>query len=45
MNSVKFLYAAYTATWTIHLLYIWSLLRRYRHLRQQKSELNRPQSR
>lgn len=45
MNSIKFLYAAYIATWTIHLLYIGSLLRRYRRLRQQKKELNRPQSR
>jgi CcmD family protein len=45
MNSVKFLYAAYTATWTIHLLYIWSLLRRYRRLRQQKKELGASRNR
>jgi hypothetical protein len=45
MNSVKFLYAAYMATWTIHLLYIGSLLRRYRRLREQKKELGRTQSR
>jgi len=30
MNSIKFSYAAYAATWTIHLLYIGSLVRRYR---------------
>jgi hypothetical protein len=45
MNSIKFLYAAYIATWTIHVLYIGSLVRRYSRLRQQKKELDRPQSR
>jgi hypothetical protein len=45
MNSIKFLYAAYIATWTIHLLYIGSMVRRYSRLRQQKKELNRPQIR
>jgi len=39
MNSIKFLYAAYIATWTIHVLYIGSLVRRYRRLRQQKKDL------
>lgn len=41
MNSMKFLYAAYIATWLIHSLYIASLLRRYRRLRQQKKELGK----
>ena len=39
MNSIKFLYAAYAATWTIHLLYIGSLVRHYRRLKQELSEL------
>jgi CcmD family protein len=39
MNSIKFLYAAYIATWTIHVLYIGSLVRRYRRLRQQMKDL------
>ena len=39
MSSLKFLYAAYTATWTIHVLYIATLVRRYQALRKRKSEL------
>jgi hypothetical protein len=38
-SALKFLYAAYTATWLIHALYIGSLLRRYSRLRQQKKDL------
>jgi CcmD family protein len=41
MNSLKFLYAAYAATWTIHLLYIGSLVRRYRRLKQDLRELKK----
>jgi CcmD family protein len=41
MNSMKFLYAAYAATWTIHLLYIGSLVRRYRRLKQDLRELKK----
>jgi CcmD family protein len=36
-GSIKFLYAAYTATWLIHVFYIGSLVRRYRRLRRQMS--------
>lgn len=39
MNSIKFLYAAYIATWIIHCSYIGSLVRRYSRLRQQKKNL------
>ncbi|HXM67601.1 MAG TPA: CcmD family protein [Candidatus Acidoferrum sp.] len=39
MNSIKFLYAAYIATWLIHGFYLSSLVRRYNRLRQQKKEL------
>jgi hypothetical protein len=38
-SSIKFLYAAYTATWLIHALYLGSLVRRYSRLRQQKKNL------
>jgi CcmD family protein len=41
MNSVKFLYAAYIATWVIHALYIGSLVRRYGALRQRMKDLSR----
>lgn len=35
MNAIKFLYAAYIATWVIHVLYLGSLVRRYNRLRQE----------
>ena len=41
MNSVKFLYAAYVATWLIHAVYLGSLVRRYGRLRQQMKELRK----
>ena len=41
MNAVKFLYAAYIATWLIHAIYIGSLVRRYSRLRQQLKELGK----
>ncbi len=41
MNSIKFLYAAYIATWLIHGLYIGSLVRRYSRLRRQVKELEK----
>jgi CcmD family protein len=40
-NSIKFLYAAYIATWAIHGLYIVSLVRRYGRLRRQKKDLGK----
>jgi hypothetical protein len=39
MNSVKFLWAAYIATWLIHGLYLGSIVRRYRRLRQRMKDL------
>lgn len=39
MNAIKFLYAAYIATWLIHILYLGSLVRRFRRLRQQLEEV------
>ncbi len=41
MNSVKFLYAAYTATWLIHVFYIGTLVRRYARLRERQKELGK----
>lgn len=41
MNSLKFLYAGYIATWLIHGLYISSLVRRYSRLRRQMKDLNK----
>lgn len=41
MNSVKFLFAAYIATWVIHLFYIGTIIRRFGRLRQQLRELGK----
>jgi len=41
MNSIKFLYAAYIATWLIHGLYLVSLARRYGRWRQQMKDLEK----
>ncbi|MGA8188899.1 MAG: hypothetical protein WB776_13290, partial [Candidatus Sulfotelmatobacter sp.] len=41
MNSLKFLHAAYIATWLIHGLYLESIRRRYSRLRQQLKDLER----
>jgi len=40
-SSIKFLYAAYIATWLIHGLYVGSLVRRYTRLRQRTKELGK----
>jgi CcmD family protein len=41
MNAVKFLIAAYVATWLIHGVYLASLVRRFARLRQQAKELGK----
>jgi hypothetical protein len=41
MNSIKFLWAAYIATWLIHGFYIGSVARRYRRARQRMKELSK----
>ena len=38
MNAIKFLFAAYIATWVIHGAYLGSLVRRFSQLRQQMKE-------
>jgi CcmD family protein len=39
MNSIKFLWAAYIATWVIHGFYLGTVARRYSRLRQRMKEL------
>jgi len=41
MNGVKFLFAAYIATWVIHFFYISTIARRFGKLRQQLKELGK----
>ena len=41
MNGIKFLFAAYIATWAIHGIYLGSLVRRFSRLRQQSKELGK----
>lgn len=38
---MNFLYAAYTATWLIHITYVATLVRRYRRLRKEIEELSK----
>jgi CcmD family protein len=38
---MTFLFAAYTATWVIHIVYLISVVRRYSRLKREVSELNR----
>ena len=40
MNSVRFRWAAYIATWLIHGLYLGSIVRRYRRVRRQMKDLS-----
>ncbi|HVN19335.1 MAG TPA: CcmD family protein [Dongiaceae bacterium] len=41
MNAIKFLIAAYIATWLVHGVYLGSLLQRFSKLRQQLRELGK----
>jgi hypothetical protein len=41
MNSVKFLWAAYIATWLIHGIYLGSVVRRYGRLRERMKDLRK----
>ena len=38
---MNFLYAAYTATWLIHVTYLVTLVRRYQRVRKEIDELER----
>ncbi|HZZ16213.1 MAG TPA: CcmD family protein [Candidatus Sulfotelmatobacter sp.] len=41
MNSIKFLCAAYTATWLIHGIYLATIVRRYLRLRERIKDLGK----
>ena len=41
MNAIKFLFAAYIATWVIHGAYLGSLVRRFSRLRRELLEAHR----
>jgi len=38
---MTFLYAAYAATWTIHIVYLLTLARRYSRLKKEVDELSK----
>jgi len=40
MNSIKFLFAAYIATWVIHGSYLGTLVRRFSHLKKELDQLD-----
>ena len=40
-NAIKFLFAAYIATWLIHAIYIGTIVRRFSRLREQLKELGK----
>jgi CcmD family protein len=41
MNAVKFLFAAYIATWVIHGGYLVTLVSRYRRVKRERNELGK----
>lgn len=41
MNAVKFLFAAYIATWVIHGGYLATLVSRYRRVKRERDELGK----
>ena len=41
MNAIKFLFAAYIATWFIHGVYLVTLVRRFRRLRSESREVGK----
>jgi CcmD family protein len=41
---MNFLYAAYTATWIVHIAYLGVLVRRYQHLRNEIEALKTKKS-
>jgi CcmD family protein len=41
---MNFLYAAYAATWAIHIAYLITLVRRYSRLKQEVDEFNKKKS-
>lgn len=45
MNALKFLFAAYIATWVIHVTYITHLVHSFKKLRQELKDLGKENQR
>jgi CcmD family protein len=41
MKDASYLYAAYAATWIIHITYLWIVARRYKRLQRKIQQLNK----
>jgi len=41
MNALKFLFAAYIATWVIHAFYLGTIVHRFKKLHQQLKDLGK----
>jgi CcmD family protein len=41
MNAIKFLFAAYIATWVIHAFYLGTIIRRFSRFRRELKELHK----
>ena len=41
MNAIKFLFAAYIATWVIHAFYLGTIVTRFKKLNQQLKDLGK----
>jgi CcmD family protein len=41
VNAIKFLFAAYIATWVIHAFYLGTLVRRFSRLRQELKDIGK----
>jgi CcmD family protein len=41
VNAIKFLFAAYIATWVIHAFYLGTLVRRFSRLRQELKDMGK----
>lgn len=41
MNAIKFLFAAYIATWVIHACYLGTIVRRFGKLRQELKDFGK----
>jgi CcmD family protein len=41
MKDIDYLYAAYAATWIIHITYLWIIARRYKRLQHKIQQLKK----
>jgi len=42
MSGNRYLFAAYAATWIIHVAYLWTIVRRYSRLQREIEDLKKP---